>query len=146
MLQNSFEMKPTIGETALDKLIANMEPILNIGDYVFVTLPDIAVIPRSMTVAEVKEKEGVTAVLSKQNADALGLAYNYVASWITLNIHSSLHAVGLTAAFATELSKHNISCNVIAGYYHDHIFVDKLDAERALAALGAMSFHAVQKC
>lgn len=127
------------GETVLEKLIANMEPILNTGDYVYTTLQDLNAVPRSMTIAEVKEKEGITVVISKENADALGLNYAYVAAWITLNIHSSLQAVGLTAAFATELGKHNISCNVIAGYYHDHIFVDKSDAPKAIEALVAMS-------
>lgn len=58
---------------------------------------------------------------------------------ITLTVHSSLDAVGLTAAFATELTRHGISANVVAGYYHDHIFVAEKDAERAVAALEALS-------
>jgi len=67
------------------------------------------------------------------------LPYEYVASRITLNIHSALEAVGLTAAFATALAKENISCNVIAGYYHDHLFVDQKDAQRAMIALKSLS-------
>jgi len=58
---------------------------------------------------------------------------------ITLTVHSSLEAVGLTAAFATELTRHGISANVVAGYYHDHIFVGAGDAERAVAALQGLS-------
>ena len=54
---------------------------------------------------------------------------------ITLTIHSSLEAVGLTGAFATELARHGISANVVAGFYHDHIFVGAADADRAMAAL-----------
>ena len=132
-------MEKQSGETDLDRLIANMEPVLNKGEYVFVSVSKIETIPREVTICEMKEKEGVTVVLSKNDADSFGLNYEYIASWITLNIHSSLAAVGLTAAFSTELGRNGISCNVIAGYYHDHIFVDKKDEDKALNALLAMS-------
>lgn len=132
-------MKNKTGETNLANLIANMKPILNAGDYVFATVADIEAIPRKITVCEVKEKEGTTVVLLKNDADALDLNYEYIASWITLDIHSSLEAVGLTAAFSTELGNNGISCNVVAGYYHDHIFVDKKDADKAMKVLIEMA-------
>ncbi len=132
-------MKKAIGETNLEALIANMEPILNDGEYVFATVENTVAIPRDITICEIKEKEGITVVLSKKDAERLGLSFEFVAAWITLNIHSSLEAVGLTAAFATELGKNNISCNVIAGYYHDHIFVDKKDADKAMRVLREMA-------
>ena len=50
-------------------------------------------------------------------------------------MHSSLAAVGLTAAFAKALAGEGISCNVIAGFHHDHLFVAEADAERALTRL-----------
>ena len=123
------------GEKDLDQLIANMEPVLNKGEYVFASVLSTVNIPREKVICEMKEKEGITIVLSKQDADALGAGYDFIASWITLNVHSSLEAVGLTAAFSKQLANHNISCNVIAGYYHDHIFVDKRDGEKALEVL-----------
>ena len=52
---------------------------------------------------------------------------------------SSLHAVGLTAAFSTELGNNDISCNVNAGYYHDHIFVAEKDKTKAINVLWNMT-------
>ncbi|MDL5512311.1 ACT domain-containing protein [Arenibacter sp. M-2] len=128
-----------IGETNMSKLINNMSPQLNKGEYVFCTVDDISTVDRKDTIGEFKENEGTTIIIDKIKADHLQLPYEYVASWITLKIHSSLEAVGLTAAFSAALTKNDISCNVIAGYYHDHIFVDTKDSEKAMQVLTALS-------
>jgi len=126
-------------ETNLTKLLQNLSPILHQGDYVFTSVKSLNNIPPERIVMHFRETEGITLITEKEVADELGLAYDFVAAWITLEVHSALEAVGLTAAFSTHLAKAGISCNVIAGYYHDHIFVGKEDVVKAMETLQKLS-------
>jgi hypothetical protein len=127
------------GEKNLQTLLNNMKPILNVGDYVFCTVINLNQLDLSEIIGSFKEKEGITLIVSQDYANKMNLTYTTVMAWITLEVHSSLEAVGLTAAFSKILAENNISCNVVAGYYHDHIFVMKADASRAIELLN--SFH-----
>lgn len=127
------KIKYMAGETDLTTLLKSMTPELNEGDYVFCTISND--MDLKDVVCSFREKEGLTVIIKQELADKLKLQYSFVASWITLTIHSSLEAVGLTAAFSTALSAANISCNVVAAFYHDHIFVAKKDAEKAMDIL-----------
>ena len=123
------------GKTDLNELLKTIQPLLNEGEYVFCTVPPDTEVDKSKIIGLFREKEGLTIILEKQLADSLGLQYSYIAAWITLTIHSSLEGVGFTAAFSKALAAAGIGCNVIAAYYHDHIFVAQKDAEKALAVL-----------
>jgi len=128
---------PMSGEIDLDKLIGSMQPILSEQEYVFASLEKDS--PVSITelapLGTFYEKEGLTVIVSKTNADVSGLCYQGLFQCITLNVHSSLDAVGLTAAVSTALTRQNISANVVAAYYHDHIFVPIAKASQALTCL-----------
>lgn len=123
------------GETDLEKLLQGMQPELNEGEYVFCTVDSFESAAVLNPVCIFQEKEAVTVILPKQQADDASLPYSVICAWITLTVHSSLEAVGLTAAVSKALTDANISCNVVAAYYHDHIFVPVKDATRALAVL-----------
>ena len=127
------------GETDLQTLIRELKPALNPGEYVFCALgpgpnpSDLGI------VGWFRESEGVTAILPRPRADAAGLSYSFVAAWITLTVHSSLEAVGLTAAVSRALTQAGISCNIVAALHHDHLFVPVKDAARAMQVLEGMS-------
>ena len=127
------------GEKNLATLLKTMKPLLNEGEYVFCAIHNVKSIDLTEILFFFRESEGATVVLKKQTADNYNLKYSYIASWITLTVHSSLEAVGLTAAFSTALTNENISCNVVAAFYHDHIFVDKEDAAKAMEVLNRFS-------
>ena len=130
------------GETSLATLLRSMSPQLNAGEYVFCTLRDGQLPAGLEIIGSFREQEGLTVILERSHAERAGFSFDYVAAWITLNVHSALEAVGLTAAFATALGQAGISCNVIAGYYHDHLFVGQADADRALQVLRNLAANA----
>ena len=119
----------------LQKLLASMEPSLNPGTYAFVVAPADVQIAPDQIIASVREPEGQSLVIPEQLAHERGLPVTYSAAWITLTVHSDLAAVGLTAAFAGALGQAGISCNVIAGVHHDHLFVPADQAQQAMVVL-----------
>ena len=125
------------GETDLHKLIESMQPVLAEPKYVFASLDKDSPISISQLapLATFNETEGLTVIVLKTQADILGINYQGVFQCITLNVHSSLEAVGLTAAVSSALAKEGISANVVAAYYHDHIFVPDDKANQALSCL-----------
>jgi len=127
------------GEKNLDILLKTMRPTIIEGDYVFSSLPNGMNIQDLNIISYFRESEGISVVVRKADADRLNLKYDFIVSWITLSVHSSLEAVGLTAAVAKALADARISCNVIAAYYHDHIFVNKNDCEQAVEILENLS-------
>jgi len=119
----------------LKELLRHAQPKLQVGRYVFVSLAQWPNLSLSDILMSFREQEGLTLILEQSIADKHGLPYEYVAAWITMEVNSALEAVGFTAAFATALGQHNISCNVVAAFHHDHLFVAHRDGEKAVAVL-----------
>ncbi len=129
------------GETNLKTLLASMSPVLTEGKYVFCSVQheQSGDIQRLQPIATVSEDEGLTLLILKSVADTQNFLYQGVFRRITLEVHSSLEAVGLTAAFAAKLTEYGISANVLAGYYHDHIMVPVEAVQAAMSALKELS-------
>ena len=128
------------GENDLGTLLADLSPRLGKGEYVFHSFPNgrYGMHPELEPIAAIAEAEGLTLVVPRERADAAGLPYESVFGKITLGVHSSLDAVGLTAAVSARLAEHGLAANVVAGYFHDHVFVSVADGQRALDALTAV--------
>ncbi|RWE64536.1 ACT domain-containing protein [Mesorhizobium sp.] len=124
------------GETDLKKLLATMTPELRPGIHVFATLPPDAPVPDSLeTVMLFREREGTTVIALEEEAKAAGLATVFHCRMVTLNIHSSLEAVGFLAAITARLAAAGIGVNPVSAFYHDHLFVPADRAEEAMAIL-----------
>lgn len=122
----------------LDVLLAVLSPRQRPGEYVFVVDTARSVQDQAV-LASVVEPEGRSIVVTRQDADHAGLSYDFVVGWITLEVRSALDAVGLSAAVADALSQAGISCNVVAGYHHDHLFVPHERVDDALEVLEQLS-------
>ena len=125
------------GLSDLQELLGNADPVLDPKEYVFATFPgaryaDLAALS---PIASFQEKEGLSLVIERSIAEAAGVSSHGVFRKISVNVHSSLEAVGLTAAISRQLADRGISANVIAACYHDHIFVQENRAEEALRSL-----------
>jgi len=125
------------GSDPLARLLSGLRPRLVPGVFVFTHTAGPA--PDCRPLVMVREDEGLTLVLEQAEADRLGLAYDQPQALITLGVQSSLSAVGLTAAVATALAAHGVSCNVVAGFFHDHLFVPQERESEALDVLARLS-------
>ncbi|MBZ9989859.1 ACT domain-containing protein [Mesorhizobium sp. BH1-1-5] len=124
------------GETDLQKLLASMTPQLLAGTYVFATLAPDAPTPAGLDpVMQFREHEGLTLIVTEDEAKAAGLAGTFRCRMITLDVHSSLEAVGFLAAITAKLAAAGMGVNPVSAFYHDHLFVPAERAEEALAIL-----------
>lgn len=125
------------GETDLDLMLATLAVQRRPGvfTYIAVEVPTTGLIAAAHAV--IKEGRLTTIVLPIEAAERAGQKNTGQFAWLTLTVQSSLDAVGLTAAISARLAAVDISCNVLAGYHHDHLLVPVDRADEAIAALTA---------
>ena len=127
------------GESDLVTLIAQMSPFLDDQVWAFVSVAEVSnEYLAEHALATFRETEGTTLIVPWERAEEFDVCSEPMAR-ITLNIHSSLEAVGLTAAVSQALASEAISTNLVAGFYHDHIFVPQNAGARAVACLALLS-------
>ena len=125
-----------IGENNQQKLLKSIKPMLDPREFVFCTIPFNQIIyPDLNPICRFEEKEGVTLILEKPEAENNNLNYTYPCKMITLEVHSSLEAVGFLAAITSRLAEQGISVNPVSAYYHDHLFVPVSKAEQTMKIL-----------
>jgi uncharacterized protein len=126
--------------TDLNEILANLNPVLHPGVYVFCRLPHgNSIHVDSHPVCIVQEEEALTVIVTQAEADLFGWPYDYQAGWITLQVHSALSSVGVTAKISTALAEAEISCNMVAGYFHDHLFVPFEKVDQTMQILGDLA-------
>ncbi|MGY2134650.1 ACT domain-containing protein [Hymenobacter sp. HD11105] len=124
------------GERNLDQLLRSMQPVLLDEEYVFCTLPIGQLTPESLTpMSTFREAEGLTLIVARQQAEQAALPFSFPCRMITLNVHSSLEAVGFLARITAKLARHGISVNAVSAFYHDHLFVPTARANEAMLLL-----------
>lgn len=124
-----------MSEKDLIKLCATLSPVMAEPVYVYCVFPDFIVPTGLSTICTMRECEGLTAIVERADAEHLGLSHTFDARLITLSVYSSLEAVGFIAVISRKLADAGIPCNVIAGYFHDHILVPVQRAGDAMALL-----------
>jgi len=128
------------GETDLGRLLATMRPVLRPGRFVFTTVPGDTPLPAGVEpVMSFRETEGLTLILAEEAAAAASLRGIYPCRMITLEVHSSLEAVGFLAAITSHLAQAGMGVNPVSAFHHDHLFIAAARAEEAMHLLADLS-------
>lgn len=123
-----------------DEMIRGMNPVLTPGTFVYTTVAGIESVPDGVVIySTVVEPEGISIVISREDAQHVGVIDPVELGWITLSVNSSLEGVGLTAAVSATLADDGIACNVVAGHHHDHLLVPIDQVDRAVELLSDLA-------
>jgi hypothetical protein len=130
------------GVRDLHDLCRQMTPSIADGVFVYCTVSDFRIPEDVEPICTFREAEGLTAIVSKSQAEAAGMPYVFPCRLVTLAVHSSLDAVGFLACITDRLASAGIACNVVAAFHHDHLFVPEARAEEALHVLLSLASEA----
>lgn len=133
-------MTGNTGETSLSTLLSTLTTTLHPSTFVFITLPESSALPPLSDIQLLfRESEGITLIMTQENAISHNMDYSFPSRMITLNVHSSLEAVGFMAVLATKLAERGMGVNPVSGFYHDHLFIPTGREEEALNVLSMVS-------
>ena len=129
------------GILQLKELLKNINPVLSDEEFIFAELKDKNINDVAMLnpFAAIHEDEGLTVVIEKRIAEKNNIVYESSFRKITLQVYSSLNSVGLTDAVSTVLAESNIPANIIAAFYHDHVFIPSNLANKAINIIKSLS-------
>jgi uncharacterized protein len=127
------------GEQDPQRLQRNMAPDLRPETFVYCTFADNKIPPDLEPICTFREAEGLTAIVERTQALRAGVPHVFESRLITLTVHSSLNAVGFLATISQCLASAGISCNAVAAYHHDHLFIPCERAEEAQSLLIELS-------
>lgn len=130
------------GELELSTLLKTLKATLVDGVYVFVTRPPGSPTDHLPARMVFHEAEGPTLIMLQKDAEQHGLDHAFACRMITLDVHSSLDAVGFMAVIATKLAADNMGVNPVAGFFHDHVFVPEDKADEAMQVLAQIAIDA----
>jgi hypothetical protein len=126
------------GQTDLQTVLDSMQIALDEVAYGFAMVAEDASPASKGILATFREDEGLTIIAPVAYLEKHRIKHEGPFAKLTVEVHTSLELVGLTAALTTKLTKHGISANVVAAYYHDHIFVPYNMRAQAVHALGEL--------
>ncbi len=121
-------------------LLKSMRPVLAEGEFVFCSITEeqlsrLSFVPLSVF----REKEGISIITEKKNADENGIPYTKKWALITLTVHPGLDAVGFLARITEKLAGEGIAVNVVSACFHDYLFVPAGKAEKAMEMLNGLA-------
>lgn len=126
------------GQTNLQKVLASMQLGCDDTEYGFATLSDGTDILVNDVLGTFYEAEGLTVIANIDYLKSKQYEFEGPFAKLTVEVHTSLELVGLTAVLATKLAEAEISANVVAAYFHDHVFVQYDLRSKAMDALNAL--------
>ena len=123
-------------EKDLQTLLRSIAPSLIEGSWAFATVPKGKPMPAGLNpLMTYREDEGTTLLLDEQELATSGLQHAFFCRGISLNVNSSLYAVGLLAAVSEVLAKAAMSINIVSAYHRDYIFVPAARGDEAVTLL-----------
>jgi len=128
--------------TDLDEILRHLAPVLTDEVFAFSSVDGLPGDVGDSVLMTLREPEGTSVIVQYREAVARGWRSSGPYRQIILTVPSSLEAVGLTAKVSSQLAAAGISCNIVSGVHHDHVFVPEESARRAVQLLEEISTSA----